>query len=110
LPHRTPTLLSVAILGAAVAPAFAQSPNDILPEAPAKAVILRACVSCHQPAVILAKTHTADEWDEIVGKMIGRGAELTDAEQDQVIAYLAQHFGPKASGPVPPAPGGGASR
>jgi hypothetical protein len=105
-------LTTAAILATIGAPALAQDPNDVLPAAPARAIVLRACTSCHQPTVIVSKPHTADEWDEIVGKMIGRGAELTDAEQDQVIAYLAQNFGPKAPGAPAsaPAPGGGASR
>ena len=96
-----------AVLVAFAAPTLAQDPNDLLPEAPAKAVILRACTSCHQPTVIVAKPHTADEWDDVVGKMIARGAELTDAEQDQVIAYLAKNFGPKtpAAPASPPSPG-----
>jgi hypothetical protein len=108
LPPRAPVVLTAAILFAIAATAFAQGPDNILPEAPAKAVILRACTSCHQPTVIVAKPHTADEWDEIVGKMIGRGAELTDAEQDQVISYFAKNFGPKAPGSPAstPAPGG----
>lgn len=104
--------LAAAILVVVAAPAFAQDPKEVLPEAPGKAVILRVCTGCHQPSVIVAKPHTADEWDEIVGKMIGRGAELTDAEQDQVISYLAQNFGARLPGSPAstPAPGGAASR
>lgn len=109
---RVAAVVSAAVLLAWANPVSAQDPNDLLPEAPAKAVILRACTSCHQPTVIVAKPHTADEWDEIVGKMIGRGAELTDAEQDQVIGYLAKNFGPKApAAPAStPAPGGAVAR
>jgi hypothetical protein len=107
-------LTTAAILVAIGSPALAQEPTDVLPEAPAKAIVLRACTSCHQPTVIVSKPHTADEWDEIIGKMMARGAELTDAEQDQVIAYLAQNFGPRAPGSPAaapaPAPGGAASR
>ena len=102
LPLRAALVLTAALLLVVAAPASAQDPNGVLPEAPAKAVILRACTGCHQPTVIVAKSHTADEWDEIVGKMIGRGAELTDAEQDQIIAYLAKNFAPQA--PTSPAP------
>jgi hypothetical protein len=86
--------------------ARAQSPNDILPEAPAKAVVVRACTTCHQAAQVVVRRHTQAEWDELVGKMIDRGARLTDDEQDQVIAYLAKYFGPTPTRGPAAAPGG----
>ena len=101
---RIQTVLALAGLLCAGAVAAWADPNDVLPEAPAKAVVVRACSSCHQPAVIVAKPHTGAEWDELVGKMIDRGAQLTDAEQDQVIAYLTKFFAPPPA--VAPAPSG----
>jgi hypothetical protein len=77
------------------APALAAGPNDVLPEAPAKALVVRACTSCHQAPQFVAKRHTAEEWDELVAKMVDRGARLTEAEQDQVYAYLVRYFGPR---------------
>ncbi len=110
LPPRATVVFAGAFLIAAGVPAFAQDPYAALPEAPAKAVIVRACSSCHQPTVVVARSHTAGEWDEIVGKMIGLGAELTDAEQDQVISYLSQNFGPKGPSTSTAAPGAAPSR
>jgi hypothetical protein len=81
------------------APALGASPNDLLPEAPAKAVIVRACTTCHQAPQIVAKPHTAEEWDSIVGRMVDRGARASEDEQDQIIAYLTEHFGPPAPAP-----------
>src|SRR5581483_5764205 len=104
LPLRAAVVLPAAFLFAAGVPALTQAPSDGLPEAPAKAVILRACSSCHQPTVVVSKPHTAEEWDEIVDKMIGLGAELTDAEQEQIISYLALNFGPNVSRTPPPPP------
>src|SRR5436190_23547901 len=83
------------LLAAAAAPASAEGPDDILPEAPAKALVVRACTACHQAPMIVAKRRTADEWDEMIGKMVDRGAALTDAEQDQVYDYLVKNFGPE---------------
>ena len=40
---------------------------------------------------------------KVIGKMVDRGAALTDAEQDQVYDYLVKNFGPEAS-PAPEAP------
>lgn len=94
---------AVALAAALVAPAVAQGPNDILPDDPAKTLVVGACTSCHEATVIVSKSHTADEWDALIGKMVDRGAQLTDAEQEQVYAYLVKNFGVKPAPPTPPA-------
>jgi len=97
-------------LGAAVcsiglfAPAFAQAPGDGLPDDPAKAVILSACTSCHDIGLITVKPRSADEWDTLIGKMVDRGAALTETEQQQVLAYLIKNLGVKPADPAPPTP------
>ena len=96
--------LGVCVLASA-APAGAQGPNDILPEAPAKALVVRACTACHQAPQIVAKRLSADEWDAMLGKMVDRGATLTEDEQDQVYDYLVKYFGPGSA--AAPAPAGG---
>jgi Quinohemoprotein amine dehydrogenase A, alpha subunit, haem binding len=84
--------------------AAAASPNDVLPEAPGKEIVVRACTSCHQAPQIVAKRHTPEEWDELVGKMIARGAAVDDAEEDVVINYLTKYFGPgESAAPIAPA-------
>lgn len=104
--------LAVLALTAAVAslPARAQTPADPLPESPGKAVVASACTVCHQIDVVTAQHHTGAEWDDIIGKMVDRGATLTDAERGQVHDYLAKNFGvegapaPAAQDAAPPAP------
>jgi hypothetical protein len=46
--------------------------------------------------MVTAKRHTADEWDEIIAKMVDHGAQATDAEQDQILAYLVRFYGKPA--------------
>ncbi len=75
--------------------AIAAGPNDVLPEAPGKTLVVKACTSCHQAPQIVTKRHTSDEWDELLAKMVARGAALTEAEQDQVFDYLVAQFGPE---------------
>ena len=113
-----PTLAVVAVLALAAAvislPARAQAPADPLPESPGKALVASACTVCHQIEVVTAQRHTAAEWGDVVGKMVDRGATLTDAEQDQVQDYLAKNFGvagaaapataPAEASPAQPAP------
>jgi hypothetical protein len=85
-------------------------PNDVLPEEPAKALVVRACTGCHQAPQIVAKRLSPDDWDVMIGKMIDRGAPLTEDEADRVYAYLVKHFAaaPPASEapPAPASPGG----
>jgi hypothetical protein len=44
--------------------------------------------------MVVAKRHTADEWDEIIAKMVDRGAVANEEEQQQILEYLAKFFGP----------------
>src|SRR5438105_4387386 len=88
--------LAAGLLLLAALPALAQGPNDVLPEAPAKALVVKGRTACHQAPQIVAKRRTAEEWDEVIGKMVDRGAPLTEAEQDQVYDYMVKNFGPEA--------------
>lgn len=67
---------------------------DFLPDGPGKAVVAKACLSCHNAKIATSKAGTEDEWADVVNQMIGKGALLSDDEADQVVEYLAKHFGP----------------
>lgn len=75
-------------------PAAATVNTDVFPAAPQRDLVVRTCAACHAPEIVVAKRHTADEWDEIIAKMVDRGAVATDAEQEQILQYLAKFFGP----------------
>jgi hypothetical protein len=88
---------AVAAIGLAWAGAGAAAgPNDLLPEDPAKPLVVRACTTCHQAPQIVAKRHTAEEWDQLVGVMVDRGARANEDEQQQIVDYLTKYFGPAA--------------
>ena len=36
----------------------------------------------------------ADEWEKTVTRMVGNGAQLTDAEKSVLVEYLAENYGP----------------
>lgn len=76
------------------------APTDagILPDGPGKAIVIKACLSCHDAKKVTSFRGSEDEWAEEVNKMVGRGAILSDDEVDQVVDYLAAHFGPAGSG------------
>ncbi len=60
-------------------------------EAP-KAIVERACQSCHDLGTITQARHTAKEWPGVVVRMRGNGADLTDAELKQVQDYLVKTY------------------
>jgi competence protein ComEA len=67
-----------------------------LPEGPGKAATERMCKTCHGLENIVREKRTKDRWAETVDDMVSRGAQGTDAEIEQVIDYLAAHFGAAA--------------
>ena len=71
-----------------------QPAGDKLADGAGKKLVERACLSCHAVRVVISKRATEDGWAEEVDKMVARGAILTDDETDQVVEYLATHYGP----------------
>ena len=67
---------------------------QVFPAAPQRELVVRACAACHAPELVVAKRHTIDEWDEIIAKMVDRGAVANDEEQQQILEYLARFYGP----------------
>lgn len=97
-----PALAVLALAAAVISlPARAQAPAAAQAEDPGKALVASACTVCHQLEVVTAQHHTGPEWEDIIGKMVDRGATLTDAEQDQVHAYLTKNFGVEGAPAAP---------
>lgn len=75
------------------APGAFGSETQVFPDAPQRNLVVRACAACHAPEMVVAKPHTAEEWDDIIAKMVDRGAVATDEEQQQILDYLVKFFG-----------------
>ncbi|MGB6743747.1 MAG: hypothetical protein WBE38_08815, partial [Terracidiphilus sp.] len=45
---------------------------DFLPDGPGKAVVAKACLSCHNAKIATSKAGTEDEWADVVNQMIGK--------------------------------------
>jgi competence ComEA-like helix-hairpin-helix protein len=67
------------------------------PQQDGKAVMERVCTKCHALTATLAQHNTRDRWSQIVDDMVARGAEVTDAEVDIIIDYLAKTQGLKTN-------------
>jgi cytochrome c5 len=91
--------LALALVAGA---ASAQPAPDGLPEGPGKDVVVRVCTSCHD-ASTLFQPRTPEAWQDMIGKMMNIGAELSADEQAAVYAYLVKNFSAQ-----PPAPSAGA--
>jgi hypothetical protein len=53
----------------------------------------KACSSCHDSSTATGERHTRREWKGVVDDMVSRGAAGTDAELQQVVAWLTRHYG-----------------
>jgi hypothetical protein len=52
------------------------------------------CSACHSADRPKQAKKTRDQWDQTVTRMIGKGAQLTDAEKAVLVDYLAKTYGP----------------
>ncbi|MGC2398998.1 MAG: helix-hairpin-helix domain-containing protein [Acidobacteriaceae bacterium] len=82
-----------SILRFATVAVAAENQSDGLPEGKGKEVFLRACVACHEIDVATRNRYTEAGWRRMVNTMVERGAELSEAENADVIAYLSKNFG-----------------
>jgi competence protein ComEA len=70
--------------------ASAQDPAATFPQSEA---FTRVCSSCHDAERILSNRRTRTQWEEVIEKMVERGAEGTDSDFTAVEEYLVRHFG-----------------
>jgi competence protein ComEA len=68
--------------------------QDPFPEATGKTALLKICGNCHSPQSVIQTLRTRQEWSDVVDQMARFGAEGSDQEFEQILAYLAKHFSP----------------
>jgi cytochrome c553 len=73
-----------------------------LPPGEGQAVVLAACVQCHDLRAVVSQRKDASAWRRTLNEMIWRGAPLLPGEVEVLTGYLASAFGPQA-GPPPAA-------
>ncbi len=62
-------------------------------EDPAVPLMVQMCNRCHDAARILATRRTRTEWEDIINKMIERGATGSGREFETVFSYLLLNYG-----------------
>ncbi len=65
-----------------------------LPPGPGKTTADNGCLKCHSADVLRQQRLNEKQWGASVTKMVGWGAEVPEAQRDELIAYLAKNFGP----------------
>ena len=67
--------------------------ESAIPPFPAK--VKQACIGCHESDIIAGQRITRAQWDREIGKMTGWGATVQPADRNEILEFLAQHFGPR---------------
>lgn len=70
-----------------------------LPPEPGRALVLGACVQCHDLTITVVQRKTLEGWRRSVDQMAHLGAKLNGREIQLVAEYLARAFGP--DDPIP---------
>jgi len=86
--------VAVACGGAAEEPAAPPPEEETSGELSGDQLLEARCARCHALDVVEGATKTQAEWDSTVQRMIAKGAELTDAEAQILVQYLAETYGP----------------
>lgn len=78
-----------------VAAAQAPAPDlSVLPAAPGRELVGAKCGTCHTLAMVVGQKRDRATWEQTMDQMMGRGADISDAEYEVIAAYLGTHFGP----------------
>jgi mono/diheme cytochrome c family protein len=71
-----------------------QKGDSTLPEGPGRALMLQACIQCHDFKSVVSQRKTVEAWRRTINEMIWRGAPLLADEAAVLADYLAASFGP----------------
>jgi mono/diheme cytochrome c family protein len=72
----------------------ASDAHPALPPGPGRNIVVRTCSECHPIEIVTQQHMGLDGWKKLVDLMATNGAVATDAELDQITAYLAKAFPP----------------
>ena len=93
-PFKVALIAAAAVAGGLLtAGAVIAQPSD-LPEGPGKDIVASSCSACHGIDLIVAQRRTPDEWGQVVDRMVGNGASLSDDQYKAVVSYLQKNLAP----------------
>jgi hypothetical protein len=71
-----------------------EEPTQPPPTGDGAALLEERCTTCHSLERTTSVRKSRDEWEQTVIRMVSRGAELNAEEQEILIDYLAETYGP----------------
>jgi len=57
-----------------------------------KSLVEERCTQCHDLGRVERAMKAEEEWKATVERMVGKGAQLNEAEQEVVVQYLAEAY------------------
>ena len=84
------------------AEAFERAGLAALPEGAGHDIAVGGCVTCHSASMIAQQHKDTAGWNKTVTQMVAWGAPVPEAARPTLVAYLAQHYGARGGGPMPP--------
>jgi mono/diheme cytochrome c family protein len=88
------SLWGLVILALLVACGGGEGPAPESPTAGGEELLQARCTKCHGLEKVQAQSLTLDEWEHEVAHMRELGAQLTDAEAQVLVEYLAETYAP----------------
>lgn len=67
--------------------------DEQLVDGPGKATLMEACTQCHGEGQIIAQHRAPEDWSEVMSRMVGFGASISDNQQAEILAYLNTNYG-----------------
>ena len=95
------SLIATAACAWAVSALLSASPSGQTPASPALSatddpgaeLFVQTCNRCHDGARITAIRRTKAEWEDVITKMIEKGAQGSEDDFQTVFGYLRRHYG-----------------
>jgi competence protein ComEA len=84
--------VSGVFFGAGLVLAAGAAQADDFPAGDMHDKVAKTCTQCHASGVVTSQQKTRDDWAQTVTTMISNGADVSDADFDKVVDYLAKSF------------------
>ncbi len=89
------TKVAVDYLTKFFGPATADSKSAAADDKAAQALVEGVCASCHDSGLVKTTQATKQQWSEIVTRMNGKGADLSEHDTNVLVDYLARTYASK---------------
>jgi len=88
---------STCCVGLAAALFASIAAAQVLPDGLGKELVETICSECHEPTRVIGQQRTKADWQLKVTEMLQEDQDVTQAERDTIINYLAAHFPKKVN-------------